>query len=249
MNSITDLLDLEDSDIIVTDTSINGNTKTLTLETSPTAHYCPQRGFRMHSRGIKTRHISHPILQDGFNLCLILKQRRWRCSNPECRYESNEEFRFVSKNRRNTNASDILIVTAFRDLSESASSIAKRFHTSDTHVLDVFDRFVKMNRLPLTDIISVDEVHIDMDANCKYALVIQDFYTGEPIDILRSRRTDITELYFVSIPTEERNSVKYLLSDMYNPYIAYIDKYFPTTIVETVSSLTSQAFFPNTRSR
>ena len=230
MNSITELLDLEDSDIIVTDTSINGNTKTLTLETPPTAHYCPQCGFRMHSRGIKQRHISHPILQDGFNLCLILKQRRWRCSNPECRYESNEEFRFVSKNRRNTNASDILIVTAFRDLSESASSIAKRFHTSDTHVLDVFDRFVKMNRLPLTDIISVDEVHIDMDYNCKYALVIQDFYTGEPIDILRSRRTDITEPYFVSIPAEERNSVKYLLSDMYNPYIAYVDKYFPNAV-------------------
>ena len=29
---------------------------------------------------------------------------------------------------------------------------------SDTHVLEVFDRYVKMDRLPLTDIISVDEV-------------------------------------------------------------------------------------------
>jgi len=56
-----------------------------------------------------------------------------------------------------------LIVFAFRDLQASAASIAKRFKTSDTHVLDVFDRYVKMERLPLTDIISVDEVYTDMD--------------------------------------------------------------------------------------
>ena len=227
MNRITELLDLEDSDIVVSDIRVEGRQKTLTLETPPAVHYCPQCGFRMHSSGIKMRWISHPILQDGYELFLLLKQRRWRCTNPNCSYETNEEFRFVSKNRRITNAADILIVFAFKDLSESASSIARRFHTSDTYVLDVFDRFVNMDRLPLTDIISIDEVHIDMDPHCKYALVIQDFHTGEPIDILRSRRADITEPYFASIPPAERSAVKYLLTDMYNPYLAYVDKYFP----------------------
>ena len=172
MNRITELLDLEDSDIVVSDIRVEGRQKTLTLETPPAVHYCPQCGFRMHSRGIKMRRISHPILQDGYELFLLLKQRRWRCTNPNCSYETNEEFRFVSKNRRITNAADILIVFAFKDLSESASSIARRFHTSDTYVLDEFDRFVKMDRLPLTDIISINEVHIDMDPHCKYALVI-----------------------------------------------------------------------------
>lgn len=33
MNSITDLLDLEDSDVIISDIQIYGQTKTLTLET------------------------------------------------------------------------------------------------------------------------------------------------------------------------------------------------------------------------
>lgn len=230
MNRITELLDLEDSDIFVSDIQVDGKRKTLTLETHPAIHFCPQCGFRMHSRGIKKRHISHPILQDGYELFLLLKQRRWRCTNPNCCYEVNEEFRFVSKNRRITNAADILIVFAFKNLSESASSIARRFHTSDTHVLEVFDRFVNMDRLPLSDIISIDEVHIDMDPHCKYALVIQDFYTGEPIDILRSRRTNVTEPYFAAIPPQERNAVKYLLSDMYNPYITYVDKYFPNAV-------------------
>lgn len=230
MNSITELLDLEDSDIFISDIQIEGQLKKISLETHPSQHFCPCCGFRMHSRGIKTRTISHPILQDGYELLLLLKQRRWRCTNPDCRYETNEEFRFVNRNRRCTNATDMMIVLSFRDLSESAASIAKRFHTSDTHVLDIFDRYVKLDRLPLTDIISVDEVYTDMEKDCKYALVIQDFYTGDPIDILRSRRSKVTEPYFVSIPIEERNRVKYLLSDMYNPYVAFVDKYFPNAV-------------------
>ncbi len=230
MNTITDLLDLEDSDILVSDIQVEGTRKLISLETHPVPHFCPSCGFRMHSRGIKTRTIHHPILQDGFELILLLKQRRWRCTNPDCAYESNEEFRFVNQRRRITNATDMLIVLAFRDLQESASSIAKKFKTSDTHVLDVFDRYVKMERLPLSDIISVDEVYTDMDKDSKYALVIQDFYTGDPIDLLRSRRTKITEPYFASIPKEERYKVRYLLSDMYNPYLSFVDKYFPNAV-------------------
>lgn len=215
MNSIIELLDLEDSDIFISDTSISGTTKTLTLETHPEVHYCPCCGFKMHSRGIKTRTINHPILQDSYSLVLKLKQRRWRCTHQACLYMINESFNFVDKRKRNTNATDILIIKAFKDLSASASGIAEKFNVSDTYALDTFNRYVKMDRLPLTDIISVDEVFLDLDPHCKYALVIQDFYTGDPIDLLSSRRTNSTEPYFVNILLEERAAVKYLISDMY----------------------------------
>ena len=230
MNSITDLLNLEDSNIIISDTRIDGTVKTLVLETRPDMHYCPVCGFRMHSKGIHTRRINHPILQDGYNLVLELRQRRWKCSGPSCSYAANETFKFVDKRRRNTNASDMLIVNAFRDLSASASSIALKYNVSDTQALDIFDRYVKLDRLPLTDIISIDEVCLDLDPNCRYALVIQDFHTGDPIDLLKSRRTSSTEPYFASIPIEERAMVKFLISDMYNPYIRFVEKYFPHAV-------------------
>ena len=230
MNSITELLNLEDSEIFISDISIQGTTKTLTLETKLYSHYCPSCGFRMHSKGIKNRTIKHPILQDNYELILILKQRRWKCTNPECNYDISDSFKFVNKRRRTTNATDMLIVYAYRDLMETSASIANRFHISDTHAHEVFDRYVKMDRLPLTDAICIDEVYLDMDEYCKYALVIQDFHTGDPIDLLRSRRVNVTEPYFVSIPTEERNAVKYLISDMYNQYISYVDKYFPNAV-------------------
>ena len=230
MNSITELLNLEDSDIFISDITIQGTTKFLTLETRLYSHFCPSCGFRMHSKGIKKRTIKHPILQDNYELILILKQRRWKCTNPECNYDISDTFRFVNKRRRTTNATDMLIVYAYRNLMETTTSIAARFHVSDTHAHEVFDRYVKMDRLLLTDAICIDEVYLDMDEYCKYALIIQDFHTGDPIDLLRSRRANVTEPYFVSIPIEERNGVKYLISDMYNQYISYVDKYFPNAV-------------------
>lgn len=230
MHDITDLLDLEDSSLNITDVTISGNKKIVTLETVPTLHHCPVCNFRMHSRGIKTRTINHPILQDTYQLVIKLKQRRWRCTNPICQYETNETFNFVHKYRRNSNATDLLIVNSFRDLSNTAVKIAETFKTSDTHVLDVFDAYVKMDRLPLSDAICIDEVYLDMDNYCKYVLVIQDFHTGQTIDMLHSRRNNVTEPYFASIPKEERFAVKYLISDMYNPYIAYTSKYFPNAV-------------------
>ncbi len=230
MNSITELLNLEDPDIVISDICIQGTVKTLTLETRPSPHFCPSCGFKMHSRGIKKRTIQHPILQDNYQFVLVLKQRRWRCTNPQCSYDISESFKFVNKGRRTTNATDMLIVTAYRDLMETSISIAERFHVSDTHVMEVFDRYVRMDRLPLTDVISIDEVFLDMDDHCKYALVIQDFHTGDPIDLLRSRRTNVTEPYFSAMPLEERCKVKYLISDMYNQYISYVDKYFPNAV-------------------
>lgn len=50
MNSITKLLNIEDSNLRVTDISIEGSQKTITLETLRTAHYCPACGFRMYSK-------------------------------------------------------------------------------------------------------------------------------------------------------------------------------------------------------
>lgn len=230
MNSITELLNLEDSDIFISNIGIQGTTKTLTLETKLYSHYCPSCGYRMYSRGVKKRTIKHPILQDNYELVLILKQRRWMCTNPECKYNISDSFKFVNKGRRTTNATDMLIVYAYRDLMETAVSIANRFHVSDTHAHEVFNRYVKMDRLPLTDAICIDEVFLDMDEYCKYALVIQDFHTGDPIDLLRSRRKNVTEPYFANLPPEEKNGVKYLISDMYNQYIDYVDKYFPNAV-------------------
>lgn len=227
MNDITDLLNLKDPNISIASVRIFDGIKEITLQRSISPHFCPYCQSRMHSKGIRKRTVNHPVLQDGFRLQLVLKQRRWKCTNPACSYEMNEEFSFVSPGKRNTNLTDILILEAFRDISNTAAAIARRYHVSDTYALKVFDRYVDMKRLPLGEILSVDEIHLEIPRECDYALILMDFVSHQLIDVIPSRRQKVTEPYFASIPLEERRCVRYLVCDMYNPYLAFVDKYFP----------------------
>lgn len=227
MNHIITMLNLEDENLQVDSLDINENIKTLTLSKLVVPHFCPQCGTKMHSRGIRKRKVNHPMLQDGYQVYLILRQRRWRCTNPICNHELNEEFKFVEQRRRSTNITDLLIVEDFRDITNTAVKIAAKFNVSDTQALSLFDRYVGMHRLPLPEYLCIDEVFLDMCNDGKYALMLMDFITGEPVDILPSRRDKITEPYFSGIPKEERMQVKYLITDMYNPYLNYTNRYFP----------------------
>ena len=229
-NDITKLLDLKDSNIEIKSIIVRGNVKEITLEKMPTAHYCPLCNFKMHSLGVYTRAANHPILQDGYVIKLIVKQRRWRCSNDQCRYIITDRFSFLDKRKRNTNVTDFLIVQAFKDVELSAAQIARRFNVSDTYAIYTFERYVDMKRRQLTAAICIDEVQLKIPKVCNYALVIQDFATGEPIDLVINRRKEITEPYFASIPRNERAKVKYLVTDMYQPYLNYVDIYFPNAV-------------------
>ena len=169
-------------------------------------------------------------MQDGMPLILKVEQRRWRCTNSECNYVSTDQFSFLNKYKHNTAVTDLMILNAFRDSRLSARQIADRYNVSDSYALKLFSMYVKMNRRQLGEAISVDEVYVNVPHVCKYALVIQDFITSEPIDLLPGRRAEVTEPYFSSIPINERRKVRYFISDMYRPYIGYIEKYFPNAI-------------------
>lgn len=226
-NDIIKLLGIKDSSIKVLGIQESSASRVITLEKELSEHYCPVCGFRMYSKGRSMRTVNHPIMQDGLKLTLKLIKRRWQCINPDCKTIISDEFSFVDKYRRNTNISDLLIVNAFKDPSLSAREIAKRYSVSDTHVITTFARYVDMPRRQMTEIICVDEVHLNISKKFKYALIIQDFESGEPLDMIPSRREEITEPYFAHMPFKERKRVRYIISDMYRPYLAYVDKYFP----------------------
>ena len=75
MNTITELLNLEDSDIYVSNIQIIDTKKIITVETHASIHFCPHCNFKMHSRGIRERTINHPVLQDGYECIIKLRQR------------------------------------------------------------------------------------------------------------------------------------------------------------------------------
>ena len=229
-DNIINFLNFEDSNLETDPPQIIKGQRVLTIRQKVYPHYCPICSYRMHSKGKYERTVNHPVMQDGLPLILKLQQRRWQCTNPVCRNIITDEFSFVERYKHNSSESDILIVDAFRDSNLSATQIAKKFNVSDTYVLRTFSKYVDMHRRQLGEAVSVDEVYVEVSKYCNYALIIQDFITGEPIDMIPSRRQEVTEPYFAAIPLAERAKVKYLISDMYKPYIGFVDKYFPNAV-------------------
>ena len=83
---IKDFIDLKDcEDVDVKDVIIDDDnrTKTIVMERKYSAMFCPECGQRMHSKGFYTRHINHPVLDDGYRVVIELRQRKYRCTNHE----------------------------------------------------------------------------------------------------------------------------------------------------------------------
>ena len=230
MNDIIEILGLEDENIFVSNVTIDGTNKVITLETKVQNHICPICGFKMYSKGVKSRTIRHSVLQNGYGLIINLKQRRWKCTNNNCKYDIQEKFNFVDKRRRVTNLTEFLVVMAFKNIEKTAEDIGKEFNITGHAAMNIFTKYVHPKRNKLPEVLSVDEVYLNMDSRCKYVLVLQDFKTGEPVDLLISRRQEYTLPYFSNISINERCNVKFLISDMYNPYIEYTTQYFPNAI-------------------
>lgn len=229
-NDIINLLNIEDKDVIITNTSIEGNVKKIYIEKVLKVEYCPNCSSRMHSKGKYLRHINHPILQDGYKLELIVSQRKWKCTNPQCNLYFNDQFNFISSYKQSSNITPYMILNEMKNINITTSEIAARYNVSDTTVHYVFLQYLDIQRLPLPEILSIDEVHLDIDYRHKYVLIMMDFETNDIIDILPNRWEETTKPYFLSIPLEEREKVKYLICDMYNPYINYTKRYFPNSI-------------------
>ena len=223
-------LNIEDKDMIITKILTDGNIKEVHLEKSLKAEYCPACSSRMYSKGKYIRKINHPILQDGYQLILIVTQRKWRCTNPQCNLYFNDQFNFISKYKQSSNITPYMILNEMKNIHVTTADVARKYNISDTSVHYIFLQFLDIRRLPLPEILSVDEVFLDIDYKHRYALILMDFNTLDIVDILPNRWEETTNAYFLSIPLDERKKVKFLICDMYNPYINYTKRYFPNSI-------------------
>lgn len=192
--------------------------------------FCSECGARMHSKGIYVRKVKHPVLNGPYagEVLLHVQQHKWKC--PNCGRYENDSFSFIDKGKQSTDIMPLMILEELKNPNVTCRDVANRLGVSDTTVHYTFLRYVDLPRLPLSKIISIDEVYLDLDDKHQYAMVIMDFINNEVIDILPGRGKDVTDKYFASIPATERNQVEYIISDMYKPYIAYAGTIFPKAV-------------------
>lgn len=236
ITSIAKLLNLPEDEVTILSTERSDDgTVTVVIEKTEKIVYCTECGTRMLSKGIYLRKVNHPVLNGPYagKVVLKVKQRKWKC--PHCGAYSNDSFSFLGKGKQSTDILPLMILEEMKDPNVTCKQVASRLHISDTTVHYTFMRYVEMKRLSLSRIISIDEVHLDLDNKHRYAMVIMDFITNEIIDILPGRGKAVTDAYFASISKEERNRVKFVVSDMYKPYIAYSGDIFPnaTPVVDS----------------
>lgn len=226
MNNIIDFLCIADDDIEEEKCEIIDDTKYVYIHKKLKPAFCPLCNYRMHSKGKRLRKVRHPIFQDGYNLVLMVNERRWECSNEECDGYLVDNFTFIEKGKQLSNLTPFMVLNTLRELNRTAASVAKQFKISDTQVHNYVLTYLDFNRLKLPRILSIDEVYLEFNKSNRYCLVLLDFETGDIVDILPNRNGDTMEKYFLSIPREERLKVEVIITDMYGPYLNLPEKYF-----------------------
>ncbi|OQB63137.1 MAG: Transposase [Tenericutes bacterium ADurb.Bin140] len=161
----------------------------------------------------RIRVINHAIVV-GFNCLIKYHLLRYYCK--DCSKIFNENNNFISPRIQHSN---IVIQNILKDCKEICSfrSIAKRYHLSTTTVIKIFTENVKFGRLPLTEVIGVDEFKGTVGFS-KYCFIIKDLLNSEIIEILSSRKQEIIEGFLKSIPKNERETVKFIVMDLWKPY-------------------------------
>ena len=178
--------------------------------------FCEQCGTRMKSKGPRYRLIRHQIIQDGRELYLKVKTRKWHCTS--CGTYRYDTFNFVPKHKQTSNLTDLMLLDMMKDLNLTARQIALRLNVSDTYVHETFMRYVDLPRLSLCRVLCIDEVYLKFDKHDRFSVVLMNWETGEIIDILPNRFRETLSRYFSAISKEERDTVEFLVSDMYDTY-------------------------------
>lgn len=155
---------------------------------------------------------------------LRIKKVRFLCK--ECLKTFTPDIRGIQRYARISDQTRRMIVNDFcKKL--TFTQIAERYGLTTARVIQIFDEeitFVPRRKLPY--ILCIDEIRFEEDPSNKYCCVLYDFETGEIVDIIRSRQMAYLDEYFSAIKENERENVRYFISDMYDGYRTVRNRYF-----------------------
>lgn len=229
-NYIKKMLHIQDSKIIITNIEdkiikgINTLLVHISREIDPTScPYCNSTYYISHNSYVRT--LKFPDIS-GYNTLLKYKQKRYKCK--ECNKTFNEPCNLANSSSTIANSLKLKIIEECK-YKQSFKDISKSLNISEPMVSKIFIDHVSISRHRLTETLCFDEFRATTDAG-KYAFIIGDPVSGEIIDIIKSRTKDFLQNYFNSVPFEEREKVKYIVTDLFEPYRSIIHLYFPNAL-------------------
>lgn len=218
------LLDLKEEDIEDIDSISHFNNADFIITLKIRPHVCPTCGCITSSvKDYKTRKIKHKILVN-YDTTIYYRQRRYKCN--DCGRSFVESSPFTCSRHVMSPVTVINILKDLKPYNSTYSSVAKKYGVSVSTVIDIFDKHVQIPRKQLTRILCLDEFYFSRHAKKKYAFMIMDFEKKYIIDIVESRWSQDLTSYFFSIPKKEKDSVRYIIIDMYKTYKDLCETFF-----------------------
>lgn len=163
----------------------------------------------------------------GYKTILRLHKQRYLCKHCNKAFTLKTSVTdygcFISKNTKWKIARDL------RD-KISEKDIAKNNNVSPNTVERVMDSYynnLKLYKHYLPKVLSFDEFKSVKSADGAMSFHICNGETGQTIDIVEDRRLFSLLKYFNYYDVKARHSVKYIIIDMYAPYVSLIKKMFP----------------------
>lgn len=219
------IFDLDDDfvDDISFDTDIYRNI--LYVKFKRTINCCPVCGsVKLLSKGYYTSElIGCPF--NGKPTVIQCKIKRF-----VCKYCGSYPVDMNPISYKNTNMTRTALITILNELkpyTATYSQIAKRFGVSTSHIIDLFDRYVRVKRKKLPRVLLIDEFYFSRKAKFKYPTILMNFENNVIIDVIKSRKQEVTIEYFFSIPKEEKEAVEFICTDMSYTFKPLLQLYFP----------------------
>ena len=199
---------------------------------------CSQCGVvfdnKFEKHGFITSNIKIPDVS-GFKTILRLKKQRYLCKHCGKAFTLRDNVTdygcFISKNTK------IKIAVELRN-KISEKDIAKNNNVSPNTVERIMDSYYDTQKLYknyLPKVLSFDEFKSVKSADGAMSFHMCNGETGQTIDIVEDRKLVSLLKYFTYYSFNARKRVKFIIIDMYSPYVSLIQKMFPNAqiIIDT----------------
>lgn len=227
------LLNLKDPNIDFSDSTlkfveING-VKTIQISAVLKNKPCTCSKCGSHKINVHGYKISNIKLQaiSGYNAILALSKQRYQCQ--ACNKTFMAKTSIVNDNCYISNSiKQSIALEAQYKISEK--DIAKKFnvsHNTVNRILNSFKDIIKINFNYLPECLCFDEFKSTKDADGSMSFIYVDGETHQLLDIVEDRKLANLIKYFQNFSRKARNNVKYIVMDMYTPYIKLAKTCFP----------------------
>lgn len=190
---------------------------------------CPLCGGDAVSHGSRDKPVNLGDF-NGHQIFGIWSRRRYLCK--DCRHSFSEPNTLTLPRASESKEVARLIMQDLHNLHKTYKDIAHDRHVSSTTVQRYCDSYLSVPRLRLPESLGIDEVNSNMSRyGNAYLCTMVDNTNRDLQEILQSRSKSELKNFFMDIPASERNDVKFVTMDHWQPYRDIAHEFLPNASV------------------